>query len=80
MKVKAISHSYWRAIKAGTRTFESVANSARAAIYERADEIRYLAKCDVESGEITAAEYEQYIGEPYTADNAAAENDASAEA
>jgi hypothetical protein len=65
MTIKAISHSYWRAIKAGTRTFESVANSSKAAIYERADEIRYLAKADVQSGVITAEEYAEYIGETY---------------
>lgn len=68
MVIKAISHSYWRTIKAGTRTFESVLNSPRAAIYERADEIRFLAHCDVDEGVITPEEYTQYIGEPYTAE------------
>lgn len=65
MTVKAISHSYWRSIKGGNRTFESVANSPRPAIYERAEEIKYLARCDVVDGLITAEEYLQYIGEEY---------------
>lgn len=66
MAIKAIAHSYWRSIKRGTRTFESILNSPKESVRELADDIRTLAKSDVESGEITASEYEQYLGEAYT--------------
>ena len=59
MAVKAIAHSYWRSIKRGTRTFESIPDSVK-------DDVRTLAKADVQEGVITAEQYEQYIGEPYT--------------
>lgn len=58
MAVKAIAHSYWRSIKRGARTFESIPDSVK-------EDVRTLARADVESGEITAEEYEQYIGETY---------------
>lgn len=57
-KVKAIAHSYWRSIKNGNRTFESIPPNVK-------DDVLYLAKSDVENGVITPEEYEQYIGEPY---------------
>ena len=58
MAVKAIAHSYWRSIKRGTRTFESVPDSVK-------EDVRTLARADVEDGVITAEQYEQYIGEPF---------------
>lgn len=60
MAVKAIAHSYWRRIKAGTRTFESVPDSVK-------DDVRTLAQTDVENGVITPEEYKDYIGEAYPA-------------
>lgn len=60
MAVKAIAHSYWRRIKAGARTFESVPENVKA-------DVVTLAKADVVDGVITADEYEQYIGEVYSA-------------
>lgn len=60
MAVKAIAHSYWRSIKRGTRTFDSIPASV-------VEDVRTLARADVESGEITAEEYEAYIGEAYEA-------------
>lgn len=56
---KAVSQSYWRSIKRGNRTFESIKDEVIKS------DIRILAKSDVENGEITAEEYEQFIGEPY---------------
>ena len=61
MAIKAIAHSYWRSIKRGTRTFESIPASVK-------DDVRTLAQADVESGVITPEEYEQYIGEAYPAE------------
>ena len=58
MAVKAIAHSYWRSIKSGTRTFESIQESVK-------DDVRTLAQADVVEGVITPEQYEQYIGEPY---------------
>ena len=60
MAVKAIAHSYWRSIKRGARTFESIPASVK-------EDVRTLARADVESGKITAEEYKQYIGEEYAA-------------
>lgn len=58
MAIKAIAHSYWRTIKRGTRTFDSVPDSVQ-------DDVRTLARTDVENGVITADEYKNYIGEDY---------------
>ena len=59
MAVKAIAHSYWRSIKRGTRTFESIPTSVRV-------DVHTLAKEDVKNGIITVEQYEQYIGGPYS--------------
>lgn len=58
MAVKAIAHSYWRSIKRGNRTFDSVPDNVK-------DDVRTLAQTDVETGVITPEEYKQYIGEAY---------------
>ena len=50
---------YWRRIKARTRFFADVPTE------KLQDEIRELAKADVESGEITAEQYKEFIGEEY---------------
>lgn len=61
MAVKPIAHSYWRSIKRGVRTFESVPDNLK-------DDVRTLAKADVVNGVITEEEYEQYIGAAYTSE------------
>lgn len=58
MVVKAIAHSYWRSLKRGTRTFESIPDSVKA-------DVKVLAHADVTDGVITAEEYVQFIGEEY---------------
>lgn len=65
--VKAIAYSYWRRIAAGARKFASVPTSVR-------DDVRTLARDDVEAGAITADEYAVLIGEPYP-DAAAAQTE-----
>ena len=60
MAVKAIAHSYWRSIKRGARTFESVLDPVK-------EDVRTLARADVADGVITQEEYQQYIGESYEA-------------
>ena len=57
MAIKAIAHSYWRSIKRG-RAFESIKDEVK-------DDVRTLAKLDVENGVITAEEYKTFIGEEY---------------
>lgn len=58
MAIKAIAHSYWRSIKRGSRTFESIPDNVK-------DDVRTLARADVENYVITIMDYEQYIGEQY---------------
>ena len=58
MAVKAIAHSYWRSIKRGTRTFDSIPDSVKY-------DVCTLAQADVQNGVITPVQYKQYIGEPY---------------
>ena len=58
MAVKAIAHSYWRSIKRGVRTFESIPDSVK-------DDVRTLAQTDVQNSVITSDEYRNYIGEDY---------------
>ena len=58
MAVKAIAHSYWRSIKRGSRTYESVPESVK-------EDVKTLARADVAEGVITEEEYALYIGEQY---------------
>ena len=58
MAIKAIAHSYWRRIKDGARTFESVPACVK-------DDVLFLAKTDVQNGVITPEEYKGFIGESY---------------
>lgn len=61
MAIKAIAHSYWRSIKRGSRTFESIPDSVK-------EDVRTLARADVANYVITIMDYEQYIGEAYIAE------------
>ena len=58
MRISPIAHSYWRLIKAGKRTFDSVPDSMK-------DQVKELAKTDVVNGVISPDEYKFYIGEDY---------------
>lgn len=58
MAIKAIAHSYWRRIKDGARTFESVPAGVK-------EDVLVLAKTDVENGVITPEEYKDFIGKAY---------------
>lgn len=55
MEVRPIAHSYWRSIKRGKRTFDSISDELKS-------DVLYLAKSDVENGVITEAEFEMYTG------------------
>ena len=52
-----IAKIYWRNIKNGNRTFDSITDEVVA------EEVKRLAALDVESGEITAEQYAELIGE-----------------
>ena len=67
MTVQSIAHSYWRLIKAGRKTFDSLSEEAKGKYPAMKDQVRYLAKCDVRDGVITVEEYENYTGEEYVA-------------
>jgi hypothetical protein len=56
--MKAIAYSYWRSIKRGNRTFDSIPANVK-------DDVKTLAKQDVVDGVITEDEYKEYIGEAY---------------
>ena len=58
MAIKSIAYSYWRSIKRNTRTFVSIPDSVK-------EDVRTLAKMDVDANVITADEYKNYIGEDY---------------
>lgn len=69
MKIQPIAHSYWRSIKRGTRTFDSLVNIKEKNGYPTMQEqVRHLAKTDVVNDVINAEDYEQYIGEAYAAE------------
>lgn len=61
MAVKPIAFSYWRRIKDGARTYDSVPETVK-------EDVRTLARQDVADGVITPEQYEEFIGEPYTED------------
>lgn len=52
---------YWRTIKRGTRTFDSIPENLK-------DAVKALAQADVANGDLTAEEYEAIIGEAYPAE------------
>lgn len=53
-----IAQSYWRLIKRGKKTYESLDDTMKVLV-------KNLAKADVADGVITLEEYEKYIGEEY---------------
>lgn len=62
MTISPISRSYWRLIKAGARTYDSVVGDDKKA------QVRDLARQDVEAEMITAEQYAALIGEVYVDD------------
>ena len=56
-----IAQSYWRMIKKGKRTYESLDDTMK-------ELVKALAISDVENGVITQQQYKQYIGESYVAE------------
>lgn len=59
MEISAIAKIYWRTIKRGTRTYDSVKDEIVKA------DVKYLAKQDVANGEITEEQYLEITGELY---------------
>ena len=53
-----IAQSYWRLIKRGKKTYESLNDTMKVLVKD-------LAKADVADEVITKEEYEKYIGEEY---------------
>ncbi|NBI83706.1 hypothetical protein D3Z48_16845 [Clostridiaceae bacterium] len=58
MAVKAIAHSYWRRVRDGAREFQSVPAAVR-------DDVRTLAREDVQAGRLSPERFEQLTGEIY---------------
>ena len=56
--IKPIAKSYWRLIKAGNRTFDSIPDSVK-------EDVIALAKQDVDTGEITPERYKEITGEDF---------------
>lgn len=65
MLIQSIAHSYWRLIKAGRKTFESLSEEAKGKYPSMKDQVLYLAVADVKDGVITKEEFEQYTGLVY---------------
>ena len=67
MRIQSIAHSYWRVVKSGGRTFESLSDE-QDAIQKRLnypstrEQVLYLAQTDVENGVITEEEFTYYTG------------------
>ena len=70
MRIQSIAHSYWRVVKAGGRTFESLSDE-QDSIQKRLnypstrEQVLYLAQTDVENGVITEEEFTYYTGLVY---------------
>lgn len=60
MYLPAISAAYWRTVKRGGRTFESIPAELKQSVTT-------LAKTDVVNGVISAEDYSGYIGTAYNA-------------
>ena len=63
-----IAKSYWRSIKRGTKIFEQVPEALKADVKMLAREDASTITKDGAISNITAEQYEQYIGEPYEED------------
>ena len=60
MAISAIAQAYWRKVKSGERTYESVPVT-------KAGEVLALARTDVANGVITETDFENLIGIGYGA-------------
>ena len=66
MDVKHISHIYWRSIKRVKTDFKAdVTKNDKTHVVGLAEEIRWIARQDVESGIISEIRYKALIGEEY---------------
>lgn len=70
MKIQAVAHSYWRSIKRGKRTFESLSYELtdlqrRNGYSSMREQVLYLAKTDVVEKVITKEDFENYTGLNY---------------
>jgi len=65
MKIQSIAHSYWRLIKAGRKTFDSLSEDSKNGYPSMKDQVRYLAKAEVEDGTISPEDYRNFTGEEY---------------
>ena len=65
IEIQSIAHSYWRRIKDGARTFESLSTESKGKYPSMKDQVLHLAKTDVENGVISAEEFENYTGLKY---------------
>ena len=67
MKIQAVAHNYWRSVKRGNRTFESLADEQdliqkRLGYPSTKEQVLYLAMTDVANGTLTEEEFEYYTG------------------
>lgn len=58
VKVKAVAHSYWRRIKDGARIFVMIPFSVQ-------DDVRTLARAEVEAGTLSVEQYAALLGEDF---------------
>ena len=70
MKIQSVAHSYWRRIKAGARTFESLSDEVtdfqkKNGYSSMRDQVMYLAISDVKNDVITEEQFEDYTGLVY---------------
>ncbi len=70
MKIQSVAHSYWRRIKAGARTFESLSDEVtdfqkKNGYSSMRDQVLYLAISDVKNDVITEGQFEDYTGLVY---------------
>ena len=70
MKIQSVAHSYWRRIKAGARTFESLSDEVtdfqkKNGYSSMRDQVMYLAISDVKNDVINEGQFEDYTGLVY---------------
>lgn len=66
-EIQAIAHSYWRSIKRGNRTFDSLSNvPIRNYRYSIKEQVLYLASLDVKNTIISEEDFSIITGYSYT--------------
>lgn len=65
MKIQAVACSYWRSVKRGGRTFDSLSKASMYGYPPMQDQVLHLAELDVSNNVISESEFAALTGHEY---------------